>query len=158
MLSSNANPTLFSSPIIAKEHGFDSFMPKTRNCIFDPKGRSGCENVFLLSCKYGFQWQEHPRKLVWSLTPPYVMCHTHTFYRYNGRHKKTQTDLGGWADMDIRHIKLFDCASIFFVDTLILAPPSPLWLYALLTLPNGRAFLLAATIVIIIFFYGHLRL
>jgi hypothetical protein len=44
--------------------------PKTRNFFFDPKGRSGCENVSLLSCKYGFQWQEHPRKLVWSLTPP----------------------------------------------------------------------------------------
>jgi hypothetical protein len=48
VLSSNANPLLFSSPIIANEREFGSFMPRTRNFNFDPEWRSGCENVFFL--------------------------------------------------------------------------------------------------------------
>ena len=45
---------------------------------------------FLLSCKYGFQWQEHPRKLVWSLTPP-TDQRTSIWKFYNISTKRLQT-------------------------------------------------------------------
>jgi hypothetical protein len=63
-----------SLSIIANEREFGSFMPRTRNLDFDPKWRSGCQIVLLLSCKNAFQWQDHPRKLVLGLTPHNTRC------------------------------------------------------------------------------------